>query len=342
MPFNKNALQRYRILDSCFSNFNKKYFINDLIDAVSDGLSESAMSNVRVSRRQIFLDMEYMKSSDGWEIPLESIREVRKTYYRYSDRSYTIQNSPLKHNQFQLLQDSLELLTSVSGIPEVNQFIPVLEKITHSKNMDIQSLVSFQANDNNEGIQWFSPVFQSLRNKTVLKIHYQSFKNEQVEVFLLHPYFLKQFNNRWFLFGLHEENQVPTWNVPLDRIVEIEFTDLTYRENTEINFAEYFDDVVGVTILRDAKLELIELEVMSWHVPYVKSKPLHPSQKKIGEMPNGNVLYQLKLIPNHEFYALLMSNIDKFKVVTPLSVRQEIASRLELGLKLNTSIPTDS
>lgn len=335
MPFNKNALQRYRILDSCFSNFNKKYFINDLIDAVSDGLSESAMSNIRVSRRQIYLDMEYMKSSDGWEIPLEIIREGRKTYYRYSDRGYTIQNSPLKHHQFQLLQDTLELLNTVKGIPATDQFIPVLEKINHSKNVEIQSLVSFQENDNPEGIQWFSPVFHSLRNKTVLKIHYQSFKNEQVEVFLLHPYFLKQFNNRWYLFGLHEEHQVPTWNVPLDRILEIENSDLLYRENTEINFAEYFDDVVGVTILRDAKLELIELEVSASHVPYIKSKPLHPSQKKINELPNGNFLYQLKLIPNYEFYALLMSNIDKFKVVSPLSVRQEIVHRLESGLKFN-------
>ena len=57
----------------------------------------------------------------------------------------------------------------------------------------------------------------------------------------------------------------------------------------------------------------------------------------MGELPNGNFLYQLKLIPNYEFYALLMSNIDKFKVVSPLSVRREIVRRLESGLKLNAN-----
>lgn len=335
MPFNKNALLRYRILDSCFSNFSKKYFINDLIDACSEGLSESAMTHVSVSRRQIFLDMEYMKSSDGWEIPLEPYKDGKKTYYRYTDPQYTIQNSPLKHHQYQLLQDILELLSSVTGIPEADQFIPLLGKITHSKNIDIQSLVSYQANENSDGMRWYSLIFQSLRNKKVLKIEYKSFKQDEPVTYILHPYHLKQYNNRWFLFGLNEELQIPTWNLALDRILDIEITELPFIENTEINFCEYFEDIVGVTIFKDAQIETIHLEVVASHAPYVISKPLHPSQKKIEELHNGNMIFKLEIIPNHEFYSLLMSNIDKFRVIQPENVRQEVILRLEKALEMN-------
>ena len=335
MPINKNSLLRYRILDSCFSNFNKKYFINDLIDTCSASLSESAMMPIRVSRRQIFLDIEFMKSVDGWTIPLEHYKEGKKVYYRYSDKIYTIQNSPLKHHQFQLLQDTLELLTSVGGIPASDQFIPILEKITHSKNIDIQSLVTYQSNENSDGLRWYSLIFQSLRTKKVLKIEYKSFKQNEKTTYILHPYHLKQYNNRWFLFGLNEEYNNPTWNLALDRILNIEISNIIFKENTEIDFKFHFEDVVGVTIIKDAHLENIKIEILASHVPYVLSKPLHPSQKKLEELNNGNHIFQLELIPNQEFYSLLMSNIDKIKIMQPEIVRLELLNRLENGLKLN-------
>jgi predicted DNA-binding transcriptional regulator YafY len=335
MPYNKNALLRYRILDACFSNFNKKYFIADLINSCSEALSEIAMTQIRVSRRQIFLDMEYMKSIDGWTIPLSHYKEGKKTYYRYSDQIYTIQNSPLQHHQFQLLQDTLELLSSVNGIPETNQFIPILEKITHSKNIEIQSLVSYQANENQDGMRWYSLIFQSLRNKKVLKIEYKSFNQNEKTTYTLHPYHLKQYNNRWFLFGLNESFNIPTWNSPIDRIIDIEITDITFKENTQIDFNFYFEDIIGVTIYKDAQIESVKLEVMAPHTPYVISKPLHPSQKKIEELHNGNLIFQLKIIPNQEFYTLLMSNIDKYRILSPEIVRQELILRLDAGLKLN-------
>ncbi len=336
MPNNKNALLRYRILDSCFSDSTKKYFIDDLINACSEALSEAAMMQIRVSRRQIFLDIEHMKSIDGWTIPLENHKEGKKSYYRYSDPKYTIQNSPLKHHQFQLLQDTLELLGSVTGIPETDQFIPVLEKITHSKNIDIQSLVSYQTNENHNGMRWYSTIFQSLRNKKVLKIEYKSFNQNEKNTYTLHPYHLKQYNNRWFLFGLNEALNNPAWNLALDRIIDIEVTNIPFKENTSIDFKYHFEDIIGVTIFTDAQLEMIKLEVIASHTPYVISKPLHPSQKKIEQLPNGNHIFQLQIIPNQEFYSVIMSNIEKYRIIAPDTVRQEIITRLKVGLSLNS------
>lgn len=38
MPTGKNAQLRYRILDRCFSDFNRKYEIEDILDEVNEQL----------------------------------------------------------------------------------------------------------------------------------------------------------------------------------------------------------------------------------------------------------------------------------------------------------------
>lgn len=38
MPTNKNALLRYQVLDRSFSDFTRKYEIQDLIDKVNEAL----------------------------------------------------------------------------------------------------------------------------------------------------------------------------------------------------------------------------------------------------------------------------------------------------------------
>ena len=39
--------------------------------------------------------------------------------------------------------------------------------------------------------------------------------------FIIHPYYLKQFNNRWFLFGLNDQYKTIS-NLALDRIIDFE------------------------------------------------------------------------------------------------------------------------
>jgi len=64
--------------------------------------------------------------------------------------------------------------------------------------------------------------------------------------FIFHPYHLKQYNNRWFVFGLNEKLGIAAWNLPLDRIVTIRETSLDYILS-EIDWDEYFYGIIGVT-----------------------------------------------------------------------------------------------
>ncbi|WP_317164346.1 WYL domain-containing protein [Sphingobacterium sp. SGG-5] len=60
------------------------------------------------------------------------------------------------------------------------------------------------------------------------------------------PYHLREYNNRWFLFGRNKDYLTLT-NLAPDRILSIADGKHPYIENTEWDFNEYFEDIVGVS-----------------------------------------------------------------------------------------------
>ena len=60
MATNKNALIRYKVLDKCFRNPGKRYFIGDLIEECNNVLFDIDPNCSGISRRQIFQDLTFM------------------------------------------------------------------------------------------------------------------------------------------------------------------------------------------------------------------------------------------------------------------------------------------
>ena len=121
MPTNKNASIRYQALDKCFQRTNKKYFIEDLIEACNEalyefnGLRRNTKEKSSVKRRQIFDDIKYMESEAGWQISLERKKEGKRIYYRYKDPNFSIKMQPLtQERQSNSIQPSKPLADIVT------------------------------------------------------------------------------------------------------------------------------------------------------------------------------------------------------------------------------------
>ena len=99
MAQNKNAQIRYKALDKCFSNQFKRFYINDLIEYCSDVLTEHYATETTVSRRQIFDDIDFMKSEAGYDAPIESVKDGKKVFYRYWDPDFSILKKPLSSQE---------------------------------------------------------------------------------------------------------------------------------------------------------------------------------------------------------------------------------------------------
>jgi predicted DNA-binding transcriptional regulator YafY len=322
MATNKHATIRYHALDRCFSNYRRKFFIEDLIVACNEAIYEFAGIEDGVKRRQVFDDITFMESEQGWSVPLERMKDGKRVYYRYLDKSYSIKSQGINQGEAEQLKETLAILTRFKGMPQFEwiEEIQIRLEDTFKLKGNIQSSVGFEQNPFLKGLNHFTGIFNAIQHEVALKVKYQGYKQDKPSEVILHPWYLKQYNNRWFLFGLNEDYKTIT-NFALDRIVEFEESKIKFRKNDEVNFDEYFDDVIGVTLKRDASVEklLIKLSIEIW--PYIESKPLHGSQK-IKNRTDKEVLIQLAVQINHELLALLFSYMDAIEVIEPESLRE--------------------
>jgi len=333
MSTNKNALIRYKVLDNCFRNHSKKYFIDDLIEECENVLLEIDSDSDGISRRQIFVDIAFMESKEGWSIELDKLRDGRKVYYQYSNKNFSINNMPLNEIEIDQLKSAVDILSQFTGMPQfkwVNELVPKLQQGI-SKPRVAETIIEFDSNEYLKGIEHLGPLHNAIFYKKVLSIKYQPYENDAPFELELHPYFLKQYNNRWFLFGFNQEKDKYDWNLALDRIISIKESKEKYQKNNKINWKEYFEDIIGVTKPVDIEPEKVVLHFTGITGKYMETKPLHGSQKTKW-IDNQTLELSLELIINYEFERLLLSYADVIKIIKPKKLEKKIQGRLKTAL----------
>ena len=336
MATNKHASIRYIALDKCFSNFNRKYFIDDLINAYNAALYEFAAIEDGVKRRQIFDDITFMESEQGYTIDLDRIKEGKRVYYRYVDRNFSINNHGLNTTEAKQLKETLQILTRFKGLPAFEWIEET--KIRFDSLLNIQEnieFVEFEENPFLTGLEHFKVLFDTIQYKKVLNITYHPFGYDNEYEMVFHPYYLKQYNSRWFLFGLNPDFENIT-NLALDRIIKIDILEKAFIKNDFIDFKEYFEDVIGVTVQYEAPIEIImAVSMRRW--PYIKTKPLHGSQTELSNHPANNAgtqVIKLYVQINRELITTLFSFGNDIKILEPSSLKETIKNKAEATFKI--------
>ena len=322
MPYNKNALLRYKVLDRCFQNKGRNFGINDLVHEINKELEDFNGPDVQVNRRMVYYDIDFMKSEQGYSIPLKKIRDGRKVYFRYSDPNFSINNQKITEQELSTIQNALDALSRISGIQQfewVQEILPKL-KDTFDLKSSAKDYISLESNIDLKGIEYLQSISDAINKEQVIEIDYKDFRSDKPYKLIFHPYYLKQYNNRWFTFGLNEETQISTWNIPLDRIKEINYLNTKYVP-TETDWYEYFYDIVGVTRL-DKEVEEVVLKFTKEQAPYILTKPIHPTQKTY--WLDNSLIVNINVIPNFELNTLILSFGDRVKVLSPNSLGKQI------------------
>lgn len=330
----KHQLIRYNRLDRCFQNYGREYTIDDLLELVNEAIIEYDPKSEGIQIRTLRKDISFMKSESGYNAPIEAIKGSNGSYfYRYIDKNFSINKSPLNDTEAEQLKNAVSILTRFEGSPEfewVNQLGPLLNDKFGLKNQD-KKVMSLESNIDYKGYDYITILFNAIINKKVLKINYEPFGKEPYEV-TFHPYFLKQYNNRWFVFGYNEFNKNPHWNLALDRINgNIEASKEKYR-NDETDWQDFFEDIIGVS--KDPKKETGEVKLLfsKEQAPYIQTKPLHWSQKsKI--LDDGTLEVRIKVIINYELETRILSFGEKVKVIEPVDLVNRILDRINQQIK---------
>ena len=341
MSTNKNASIRYQALDKCFRDQRHRYYIEDLMDKCEEALYYyNGIGGV--SRRQIFEDIKFMESDTGWSIPLDRIKDGRKVYYRYYDPEFSINKQPLTDNEAQQLKAVIQTLARFRGISQNEWIEEVISNLEWRFNLKDSKhcVIGFEQNLELKGLGFLSAIIEATSNQQVLRITYQSYKeNAQEKSVIIHPYYIKQYNNRWFLMAMDNERKFIS-NFALDRIHSVEIIDeIRFVANVDIEFEHYFDDVIGVTIPSDEiEKEIILLQISSNQYSYVAAKPLHPSQKIVD---SGKRIISIEVRPNYELDYNILSLGPDIEVLSPLSYREHIREKLEESLNKYKRVQKD-
>lgn len=329
MAINKNAYIRYQTLDKCFRNRFKKYFIVDLLEEVNNALGDFNGLDSSIEKRQLYDDINFMKSEAGWVIPLKKEKDGRKVYYRYADPDFSINSSKIRDEEVEAINAALIVLASMKGLPQfgwVNELIPKLQSLFNFKDDSIK-VISFDHNEYLKGLDYLPTLYQCIVNQVCINVRYKSFKEVEAKNYLVHPYFLKQYNKRWFLFGAIDEDGFLI-NLALDRIQHIDHTTIKYRKNESHKFEDYFEDIIGVTRFDNKEPIKIHLSFNASMAPYVLTKPLHGSQKKISQ-DQKKLVIQLEVIPNFELKQLILSYGGNIEILYPESYRAEFKESVQ-------------
>lgn len=331
MSITKNALLRYQTLDRCLRNTGRNYLIEDLLDEVNNTLLEDNPLNSGIQIRQLRDDIRYMRSESGYSAPIETkIISGKKHAYYYSESKFSINNSPLNSTEVQQLKGVLTLFNRFQGevgfkwLTETS----VILKDIFGLEEDSKKVVSFEGNEYYSGNDFISILFNAIVNKRVLRINYTPFGQAEIQLDF-HPYFLKQFNNRWFVYGLNESLKIPTWNLALDRISRLKETSNSYIEDLT-DWQDFFSEIIGVSKPFEKEEEEIQLLFTPNQAPYIKTKPIHGSQKDY-EVEEG-LLVKIIVIPNFELEQLILSFGENVKVLSPFHLIDKIKQRISESL----------
>lgn len=308
--------------------------MDDLIAECENVLLDIDPESNGISRRQIFDDISFMESEEGWSIELERLREGKKVYYRYTDMSFSINNMPLNEIEINQLKAAVDILSQFEGMPQfkwVKELVPKLQQGIATDEVSA-TIMKFESNQDLKGIEHLGPLYNAIYYKKALSISYQPFENDTPFDVVIHPYFLKQYNNRWFLFGYNPVKEMYNWNLAIDRIISIKETSDNYVNNNIINWLDYFEDIIGVTKTIDAKPERIVLHFKGKTGHYIETKPLHGSQESKW-IDETTLEVTLDIIINYELENLILSYADSVTLIKPLDLAETIKNRLKEALK---------
>ena len=333
MPTNKNAAIRYQTLDKCFRDRRHRYYMEDLIDKCEEAIYYyNGVGGV--SRRQIFEDIKFMESETGWSVPLERKQDGRRVYYRYRDPDFTINAQPLTEDEARQLRSVIITLRRFRGLPSnawVDEVISNLEWRFGLRGNQ-ENMIGFEQNPYLRGLNLLPDIIDAATSHQAVRITYRNYKNcDEEYTVVVHPWYIKQYNNRWFLMAYDAEADRIS-NYALYRIQNFNVEeDVAYIPNKEVDFEHYFDDVFGVTIPpSDVEKIRVLLQFSKKQYPYIVSKPLHHSQEIVDA---ENRILAVEVRPTYEFTQLILSFGFDVKVLGPEPFKQEILANLRRNLQ---------
>jgi len=317
MPKNKEALIRYRIIDSCLRNPYRRYpTMQQLVQVMEEKLGKT------FSKSTVQKDIKTMKEDEalGYLAPIGYSRFHHG--YSYTNPNFSI-SVPFSEDDITAIEFAAELLDQFRDIPIFRNYSGAIGKIMEAVNIrremnsGDEEIIQFEQSSGRQGSEWIGPILRAIRSRRAIQFYYTKFGTDEPKLHRLDPYLLKEYRNRWYVVGRHhEKNAINTFG--LDRVNELKVTEHEFIQDSDFSAKEFFKYAFGITTYRGKPVEVI-LSFSPEHAPYLKTQPLHHSQEVIKD--NGKEFrIRLTVYPTIELKMAVWSYGPGVRVVKPASL----------------------
>lgn len=326
MPAHKSKNFRFRIIDECLQNTSRTWTLEDLIEEVSNKLTDE-FGVQKVSKRSIQYDIALMREKPpvGYSAPIVCIDGK----YSYSLNDFTIQHCQLSKPDIDNLTEVVNTLKQYKNYSHLGDVLKIIEKIEAIIAINpgpTDNVVSFETSDKLvKGITWLKQIFDAVVQKRVIELTIRDVQ-ESISHIVIHPYFLKEYNNEWYLYGISELKQ-DLIVVPVQKIAAISPQIVTFIENTDY-VSDYFRDLIGITPGEGTKPTLVTLKITQELVADFKQTPIHPTQELI-DLGDDGAMITIKVIINKDLLEIILKFGSLIKVEAPDKLRKKVIQELK-------------
>ncbi len=320
MPLNKDAFTRYLLIDQRLNNtLLPPPTLSELTDFVSDKMDKT------ISESSIQKDILAMRKDKnlGYEAPIIYDNSARGYRYEYE---YSINQLPISENDLQGISMALNLLSRYQEIPDIANMNNLLSSLAQKVNIQkesIDNMTTIEYDKNRYlGIEYIPRIIEAINDKKILFVDYQRFTSDKVKSHKVHPYFLKEFENRLYLIGLDVriDKDPLVLTFALDRCVDVVVSYDHFTEDIPDRDL-YFRDLYGISKASE-KPQNIKMEITPLRYKYLETNPLHPSQKLSIEKDKSYV--EIRAIVNYELQSRILAMGQDVTVLQPKSLQETI------------------
>jgi predicted DNA-binding transcriptional regulator YafY len=265
-----------------------------------------------------------MPYPDGFDAPIRYNRAQRG--YEYTDEDYSLLGVSLRQEEIDAISEAIDVIRYIGGTRMSDKFNHAVEKILSSTlertNVDENKLPVIQTMipPISRGFEHIELIYRACREHIPLSFIHFSYKKRTFKHILLHPFLIKEFENRWYVIGYSEQHEsIRTFG--LDRVSEPILIKRNFEQTDASLVNSYLNDVFGVFPIPGAKKELITIHVSQLGTHYFQAYPLHVSQS-IKKESEGTSLISFDIIASVELARYILSQGRHVKIVKPKWFRE--------------------
>lgn len=181
------------------------------------------------------------------------------------------------------------------------------------------------------GHRHLTSVMDAMTEGLELRIEYQKYTSSGSDIYTVRPYAVKEASRRWYLIGYCLERKgLRVYG--LDRVKRLDETGNTFRMDRKFSIDELFATSFGI-YLPDGPGQTITFRTDETDARYLRDLPVHPSQTEI-ERREGSVTFSIFVCPNKALIMEFCKYGSSIEVLSPESVREEVASELDKAARL--------